>query len=518
MATGQTTFQMTYGGTQNEEARSVIESPLGYIFGGSTNSYGAGSIDYYLVASDTCGFVTISRTVGGNNSESAFDVIKSFSGRNIIYGRTSSYGVFDTESYLVELNSANSNVRTGWVVGDSLKEEGQSIVEAKDTSGFVGAGFTNSYGAGNFDVYIIKHRYNGTVAWTKVIGGSALDKAYDIQVTNDGGYIVVGETKSFGEGKSDVYLIKLTSSGGISWTKTYGTSGNDVGYSVKQILGGGYVIAGYTEMHDTIPYGKNVYLLETDGSGNLNWSGAYGGTNNDEGRSVVQLVDSSYAVCGITNSYGAGLDDAYLIKTTNNGALIWDRTFGGDSIDRCFCLLNTSDNGYLLAGQTLSFGNGKSDIYAIKTDALGFSGCNEDSGAVYYDVIDSISIGGDLTSGGILNSGGVLNSPTSLVDTLCNDCLDLRTNGHGSLKDPIRLNVFPNPASDYVSIVIDAEYQLEGNISIFNLNGQLMYAGMMTNNFLTIPVTNFPKGIYYIAVHLKENCILENATRLLVLE
>lgn len=494
----QTTYQMTYGGAQNEEARSVIETASGYVFAGSTNSFGAGSIDYYLVGTDTCGNVTLSKTIGGNSAESAFDNLISFAGRNVLYGRTNTFGVADMESYLVELNLANSNVKTSWVVGDSLKDEGQAVVEAKDTSGFVGTGFTNSYGSGGYDVYVIKHRYNGTIAWTKVIGGSALDKAYDIQATSDGGYIIVGETKSFGEGKSDVYLLKLTSTGVVSWTKTYGTSGNDVGYSVKQVLGGGFAITGYTELHDSIPYGKNVYIINTDASGNLNWSGAYGGPDNDEGRSIVQLEDSSFAVCGITNSYGAGLDDAYLVRTNDVGTLQWGMTYGGDSIDRCYCLLNTLDNGFLLAGQTYSFGNGKSDVYAVKTDDAGLSGCNEDSGAVYYDVIDSVSSGGSTNSGGILNTGGVLNNPTTLVDTLCNACLEMRLPNPGGSNIETGLMVYPNPASDEITIFINGEVSEGAILSILNINGDQLASVNVVSSNVTFSVSDYPTGLYLV--------------------
>lgn len=512
----QTTYQMTYGGTQNEEARSVIETVSGYVFAGSTNSFGAGSVDYYLLSTDTCGSVTLSKTIGGTVSETAYDNLRSFAGRNVIYGRTNSFGVADIESYLIELNLANSNVKTGWVVGDSLKEEGQAIVEATDTSGFVGAGFTNSFGSGNYDVYVIKHRYNGTIAWTKVIGGSALDKAYDIQTTSDGGYIVVGETKSFGAGKSDVYLLKLTSTGVVSWTKTYGTSGNDVGYSVKQVMGGGFAITGYTELQDSIPYGKNVYIINTDASGNLNWSGAYGGPDNDEGRSIVQLEDSSFAVCGITNSYGAGLEDAYLIRTNDVGTLLWGKTYGGDSTDRCYCLLNTLDNGFLMAGQTYSFGNGKSDVYAIKTDNAGLSGCNEDSGAVYYEVIDSVSSGGNTNSGGIVNIGGVLNSPTTLVDTLCNNCLDMRIPSSGILNDDTGLMIYPNPASAQISIVINGEIADGTTVSIYNINGDLVTTLGAKSAILTISVTDYASGLYFVRLSKVEGSFSSSISKFIV--
>lgn len=162
-------FQMTYGGPQIEEGRSVIPIVNGYTISGSTNSFGAGNTDFYLLGIDTCGNVTLSKTIGGTSNENNFDVLKNFSGRYVLYGRTNSFGVADNETYLVELNGTPSNIKTSWVVGDTAKEEGQAIVEAKDTSGYVGAGFTNSFGAGNYDVYIIKYRYNESVAWTKVV-------------------------------------------------------------------------------------------------------------------------------------------------------------------------------------------------------------------------------------------------------------------------------------------------------------------------------------------------------------
>lgn len=508
--TAQVQYQMTYGGAQNDEARSAIITSDGYAISGSTNSFGAGGIDYYLLGTDTCGYVTLSKTVGGTSSEGNYDLLQSFAGRYVLYGKTNSFGSGDLDSYLTELNLAVTNVKTSWVVGDSLKEEGQAIVEAIDTTGFVGAGFTNSFGAGNYDVYVVKHRYNGTIAWTKVFGGTNLDKAYDIQSTSDGGYIVTGETKSFGEGQSDVYLLKLNSNGTLAWSKVYGTNGNDIGYSVKQILGGGYIITGYTELNDTLPYGKNIYLIKTDGSGNKIWSYAYGGTDDEEGRSVVQLVDSSFAVCGMTNSYGAGLDDAYLIKTTKTGTLSWGKTYGADSSDRCFCLLNTEDAGYLLSGMTNSFGAGKSDVYVIKTDNIGESGCQEDSGAVRYDVIDSVDIGGQSSSGGLLDTGGVLNSPTTLMDTICNSCDEVfRNNGSLNFQDALETFavLYPNPANSVLNIGIVNSTETKTSIRIFDVSGKLIQVADMENAFISIDLSKFIGGIYLIEIENGENLL-----------
>jgi len=503
---------MAYGGTQNDEGRSAIVTTNGYAISGSTNSFGAGAIDYYLFGTDTCGAVTLSKTVGGTSSESSFDLLQSFAGRYVLYGKTNSFGSGDLDTYLTELGSTVATVKTSWVVGDSLKEEGQALVEAKDTSGFVGAGFTNSFGAGNYDVYVVKHRYNGTVAWTKVFGGSNLDKAYDIQTTTDGGYIVTGETKSFGNGQSDVYLLKLNSNGTLAWSKTYGTPVNDIGYSVKQILGGGYIITGYTQMNDLLLNKKNIYLIQTDGSGNKVWSYAYGGSDDEEGRSVVQLSDSSYAICGMTKSYGAGNDDAYLLKTSKTGTLSWGQTYGKDSIDRCFCLLRTADPGYLLTGQTYSFGSGKSDVYVVKTSNSGVSGCHEGSGGVRYTVIDSVISGGSSSTGGALLTGGTLNSPTTLVDTICNNCDPLlRFEGSNNFQDALEpfAYIYPNPASSILNIdVINVEFSTS-LIRIFDISGKLVLQETKDGTIISIDISALIGGVYIAKIQNGEKFLYE---------
>lgn len=497
---GQTTFQMAYGGSQNDEGRSALKSGTNYIVSGSTNSFGAGNVDYYLIAIDSCGSPIISRTVGGTAADWNYDLLKNFAGRYVLYGKTASYGVADNDTYLIELNASAASIKTGWVVGDSLRDEGQAITEAKDTSGYVGVGYTNSYGAGNYDVYVIKYRYNGTIAWTKVIGGNLLDKGYDIQTVSDGGYIITGETKSFGAGGSDVYLIKLNAAGNILWTSTYGTNGDDIGYSVKQTLDGGYIITGYTEIGDTIPFGKNVYLIKTDPSGNKIWSYAYGGNNNEEGHSVIQLTDSSYAICGFTNSYGNGNDDDYLLKVTANGTLTWAHTYGADSIDRCFCLLKANDNGYLLTGQTYSFGAGKSDVYLVKTDPNGYSYCNEDTGGVRYTFVDYDDYGADSSSGGILNQGGILNSPTSKIDTICNSCLEERLDNTILGLQSTLLTIYPIPANNYIEVMISNAKSEHFEVQIVDIMGRQVKSLSIPNAKFYLDISDLSSGMYSLIV------------------
>ena len=208
--------------------------------------------------------------------------------------------------------------------------------------------------------------YSGQIGWTKTYGGGDWDWGYSIQQTLDGGYIVAGETQSFGVGWTDVYLIKTDANGDVIWTKTYGGSGGDCGNSVQQTSDGGYIIVGGITYFDC-----DVYLIKTDANGDVEWTKTYGGSGEDCGNSVQQTSDGGYIIVGKTTSFGAGASDVYLIKTDANGNAEWTKTYGGGGEDCGNSVQQTSDGGYIIVGGTTSFGAGGGDVYLIKTDAYG---------------------------------------------------------------------------------------------------------------------------------------------------
>jgi parallel beta-helix repeat protein len=185
--------------------------------------------------------------------------------------------------------------------------------------------------------------------WWRTFGGNSNDDdAFSVQQTSDGGYIIVGDTISFGAGSNDVYLIKTDSNGNEVWSKTFGGSGVDSAHSIQQTTDGGYIIVG-----DTISFGagsNDVYLIKTDSNGNELWSKTFGEASYDYARSVQQTNDGGYIIAGDTSEEGVyGEKSALLlIKTDADGNELWSMSFGQWAW--VWSVHQTYDDGYIVAG------------------------------------------------------------------------------------------------------------------------------------------------------------------------
>ena len=315
-AMGQITFERTYGGPDWDEAYSVEQtSDGGYIIAGWTKSFGAGSNDVYLVKTDSAGDTVWTRTYGGPDGDWGFSVGQTSDGGYIIAGWTYSFGVGAGDVYLIRTDDVGNTV---WArnYGGPDWDYGSSVCETSD-AGYIITGGTDSFGAGSDDVYLIKTDNVGDTVWTRTYGGSGVDCGNSVCEASDGGYVIAGETASFGAGGDDVYLIKTDSVGDTVWTRTYGGPGRDGGWSVRETSDGGSIVAGWTASFGAGSY--DVYLIKTDSLGDTVWTRTYGGADVDWGYSIEQTSDGGYIIAGLTSSYGAGGDDVYLIKTDADG-------------------------------------------------------------------------------------------------------------------------------------------------------------------------------------------------------
>jgi len=307
-------FAKSYGGTNDDWASSVQQtSDGGYIMAGRTRSFGAGGVDVFLIKTDEFGNLQWAKAYGRTGADLAFSVQQTSDGGYIVAGYTTSFGAGGADFFVVK-TYANGNIQWAKTYGGTGADTAWSVQQTSD-GGYIVAGYTTSFGAGNNDIFLIKTDANGDVQWAKAYGGAGDDRAYSVQQTSDGGYIVAGETRSFGAGGSDIFLIKTDEFGNVQWAKTYGGTNNEWAYSVQQTSDGGYIVAGTRR----ISLNYDIFLIKTDANGNVQWAKTYGGGGEDRAYSVQQTSDGGYIVAGRTGSFGAGGSDIFLIKTDANG-------------------------------------------------------------------------------------------------------------------------------------------------------------------------------------------------------
>ena len=358
----------TFGGTGSDVGKSVQQtSDGGYIIAGRTGSYGAGNEDVWLIKTDSNGFEQWNKTFGGTgtNIDKGESVLQASDGGYVIAGYTNSYGAGSLDVWLIKTDS-NGIEQWNKTFGESGGDWGESVNRTSD-GGYIITGYTNKDGP-NSNVWLIKTDSNGIEQWNKTFGRTDVDQGKSVRQTSDGGYIIAGRTRTsipFVGYRYDVWLIKTDSNGIEQWNKVFGvTETEDGGESVQQTSDGGYIIAGNTGSYGA--GSSDVWLIKTDSNGIEQWKKTFGGTGAENGYSVQQTSDGGYIIAGNTGSYGAGSSDVWLIKTDSNGIEQWKKTFGGTGAENGYSVQQTSDGGYIIAGNTGSYGAGSSDVWLIK--------------------------------------------------------------------------------------------------------------------------------------------------------
>ena len=291
--------------------------------------------------------------IGGLDRDYAYSIIRTTDGGYAVAGLTRSFGAGDYDFYIVKLDMGGT-FQWSKSIGGANAELQPSIVQTTD-GGYAIAGQTRSFGASPWDIYIVKLDGSGTFQWNRTVRGGGALSAFSIIQTTDGGYMLVGE--------GDCYFVKLDPNGALQWTRlSFGTA-----YSAIQATDGGYAVVGYTSASGA--GNDDMYIVKVDTGGTPQWNKTVGGTGNEHAYSIVQTTDGGYAVAGGTDSFGAGGIDMYIVKLDGSGTLQWTRTVGGTGNDVANSIIQTTDGGYAVAGYTLFFG--APDMYIVKLDGNG---------------------------------------------------------------------------------------------------------------------------------------------------
>jgi len=251
---------------------------------------------------------------------------------------------------------------------------------------------------GHYDSETSKLRMQAkpVLEWSHTFGGLLEDVGLHVQRTTDGGYIIAGLTKSFGEGEHDIYLLKTDSNGNKVWDKTIGGPGVDIAYSIQRCENNSYIITGST---DSSELGENAFLLKIDSKGDTLWMKTYG-DNNTNSRFVQVTSDNGFIVVGSQQVSGLLDLDFLLIRTDSNGTLLWNRTFDGKGRDLGRCVQQTMDGGFIVTGIIDSLGQEKG-LFLFKVDRDGSMVWNQslgDYGDAGYFVQEALD-GGFIVTG-----------------------------------------------------------------------------------------------------------------------
>lgn len=280
------------------------------------------------------------KNFGGDNWDYGNSVLQTEDGgflivgiKGFIPGQSSTGNV-----WLIRTDSNGDTLWTKTYGGTSGRDEGYSI-QPVSNGGYIIAGQTTSFGAGNSDAYLIRINDDGDTLWTKTYGGESEDYVSRIQQTSDNGFIMVGRTYSYGLGSSDVWLIRTDENGDTLWTTTYGTAAIDFGNAVHETSDGGFVITG--RAMDFAIGSPALYLVRADSDGDTLWTKIYNHPNAPVifsiGKDVYEMPDGGFLVAG---------SRALLIRTDANGDTLWTKLYEGE----CNNMQPVNDGGFIIAG------------------------------------------------------------------------------------------------------------------------------------------------------------------------
>lgn len=394
-----------------------------------------------MVKAQTAPEIEWQKCLGGSESDLANSIVLTVDGGFAVAGSSTSsdgdiqgnHGMWD---YLVMKLDALGNIEGEICLGGSEYDYGVFAQQTSD-GGFIVAGESESNNGnvsgnhGGSDYWILKQAASGGIQWQKSLGGSDDEKAYWIQQTTDGGFVVAGSTYSsdgdvsVNQGSADCWIVKLTSSGDIAWEKSFGGSSQDGAISIQQTIDGGFAVAAYTYSSDGDVSGnhgeKDYWIVKLNGSGDIEWQKCLGGSNNDSPRSFQQTNDGGFVVAGSSESNDGdvsgnhGDEDYWIVKLDASGNIEWQKSLGGSDEDAGRWIQQTSDGGFVVAGYTesndgdVSGNHGYRDCWIVKLDAEGSlerQKCLGGSAADYANAIQETTDGGFVVAGNTYSDDG----------------------------------------------------------------------------------------------------------------
>ncbi|MBK7854216.1 MAG: T9SS type A sorting domain-containing protein [Bacteroidetes bacterium] len=381
------TFVKSVGTTTDDLVSSILQTnDNSYLLTGATKNVVAGFIDAVVMKMDSAGNILWTKAYGRGDFDQLTSAVQTYDGNFVCAGSVTDSSVYGRDVLVMKIDNAGNilwSKRYG-TTGTDLASTLDGLIQTID-SGFVVVGITNNLtGTFNNDPFIMKLNSNGDTLWTKGFSNINNELFSSVRQTPDGGFIVTGRSNSFGNLVMDALLVKFDANGNIEWQKRYGGNAWEEAQAVS-ITNDGYVVAGSTTTFGAGGYDAMVF--KTDTSGNIIWSTAIGGTNPDAMYAMVQTTDSGFVITGQTESYNAhrlnsssstfATDSAevFTFKLNSVGDTVWCYGYGGYLLEESYGIGKTNDGRIMIAAQSYSFGDSLQGLVII-TDENGIAGCN----------------------------------------------------------------------------------------------------------------------------------------------
>lgn len=479
-------WQKCFGGSEIEWANSIIQTnDGGYIVCGGSNSNDGdvtdnnGDLDCWIVKLSITGLIEWQQSLGGSKEDAATSIQQTNDNGFIIAGYSKSdngdvtcnYGFFD---YWIVKLSDSGEIDWQQCLGGSHDDVPTSIQQTND-GGYIVCGSTRSADGditnnkGFFDYWIAKLTNIGEIEWQSSFGGSGADYARSVSQTIDGGYIIAGgSTSNDGDitgnhGNYDYWVVKLTNIGELEWQKSLGGSDNDYARFIQQTMDGGYILTGYTKSvdGDITEYHaeEDFWVVKLNNMGFIEWQRTAGGNGRDVGICIQQISEGGYIASGLSSSTDGdvtgnnGSEDFWVVNLNSVGAIDWQKSLGGTGIDNAYFIRQTTDNGYILAGQSestdgdVSGNHGNKDFWVVKLEP------------------DDIGV--------------------------------------NEISEKKMLNIFPNPANSQVNVKTAGKL-IGGVYTVYDYTGKAVLSEKINKENILIKLDNLSDGIYLLKIQTEE--------------
>jgi hypothetical protein len=436
-------------------------------------------------------------------NQSGTDVLPGIDGGYIIVGSTETSITNDLD---IEIMKTDDSGDTLWTkrYGGSKPDYPNNILKTNDGNYFV-IGYTQSFGTGDYNNYLLKLKPNGDTIFTKVYGGFGNEDAKEIVATADGNYVIVGGSNSVNYANNDVQLIKINAVGDIIWTKYYGGPNYESARSVKLCSDGGFIMVGKTATAATSV--ATMYLVRTDLNGDTLWTKKIGGANSYEGKSVIVNTDGSYTIALDDSSATRDSDVRVMNIDATGKTIIWNKMYGGLQKDIAKMIQSTSDGGYIIASISRSFGWVNPDMWLIKLDASGNSQWTHNYGGAGHEHCFAVrpTADGDYIAIGHSKSYST-NGNTQIM------FVKVDPSGNVAVVDELAanniINVYPNPSRGIIKIDM-VETLSKLTVLISNALGQTIYSEAIDsytqNDHKVIDLNGNEPGVYFVTVQSPEH-------------